>query len=137
MIHSYARSFLTDQIKIILLVFELSGLKARVMKGQKPASPFKRGKAPFAPSPAIPVARLGLSQRPAPVVRIVWWFLYSRPRLIMGIGAVGIGSIVTKIPIRTRDIAASTAMRALSAYVSHSFRGGCLVNSRVETERPC
>jgi hypothetical protein len=48
---------LTDQRKIILLVFELSGLKARVMNGQKPASPFKRGKAPFVPSPTIPVLR--------------------------------------------------------------------------------
>src|SRR6516225_5446612 len=73
----------------------------------------------------IPIAwRWEVPQWSTPVVGIIRWLPYIPSRLIIGMSAV------TKI--RTRDMAASAALRALSAYVTHFLHGVCLFNGRTK-----
>ena len=76
----------------------------------------------------IPIAwRWEVPQWSTPVVGIIRWLPYIPSRLIIGMSAV------TKI--RTRDMAASAALRALSAYVTHFLHGVCLFNGRTKTRK--
>ena len=76
----------------------------------------------------IPIAwRWEVPQWSTPVVGIIRWLAYIPSRLIIGMSAV------TKI--RTRDMAASAALRALSAYVTHFLHGVCLFNGRTKTRK--